>query len=79
MTTIVVGSGFVLAPGRLDHQVTADAHHREVLLPRLGPVLLVDDARRQLADVPELERLEMAEVAPHTFHRRVERPTDQRL
>ena len=42
----------------------ADAQHREVLLPGLGPVLLVDEARLELADVAQLERLQMAEVAP---------------
>jgi hypothetical protein len=35
----------MLAPGRPDHCPPADAHDREVLLPRLCPVLLVDDAR----------------------------------
>ena len=44
------GRRVVLAPRRPDHQPPADAQHREVLLPGLGPVLLVDNARRQLAD-----------------------------
>ena len=51
----------VVAPGRPDDDPAPDPHHREVRLPRLGPVGLVDDPRRQLADRAKSERLEMAE------------------
>ena len=57
----VVGLAAVPPPGRPDHEPPADAQHREVRLPGLGPVGLVDDARRQLADRPQAERLEVAE------------------
>ena len=54
----------VLAPGRPDDEPLANAQHREMLLPGLRPVLFVDDARLKLADVAQLEGLQMAQVAP---------------
>ena len=57
----VVGPGRMLPPGRLDHDPAADPHHREVGLPRLGPVRLVDDPGPQVADRAQAERLEVAE------------------
>ena len=57
----VAGRAPVAAPSRADDEPAADAHHREVRLPCLGPVRLVDDARPQLPDRPQPERLEMAE------------------
>src|SRR5439155_473593 len=37
-------------PGRLDHDPPSDADHREVGLPGLRPVSLVDESRRDLTD-----------------------------
>ena len=51
----------VPSPGRPDDQPAADAQDREVGLPRLGPVVLVDEPRPQLADRAQPERLEMSE------------------
>ena len=48
-------------PRRTDDEAATDAHHREVRLPCLGPVLLVHDPGPQLADGPKPERLEVAE------------------
>ena len=66
---LVVGRR-VLAPRRPDDEAAADAQHGKVLLPRLGPVLLVDDARLELADVAQLEGLQVAQVAPRRRRRR---------
>ena len=57
----VVGLAPMAAPRRTDHEPPADAQDREVRLPGLGPVLLVDDPGPQLADGPQPERLEVAE------------------
>ncbi len=57
----VVGRAPVAPPGRSDDQPPADAHDREVGLPGVGPVGLLDDPRPELADRPQPERLEMAE------------------
>ena len=62
----VVGVGVDVAPGRPDDEPPADAQHREVLLPGVRPVLLVDRPRRQLADGAQPEGLEVAEVAAST-------------
>ena len=51
------------APGRPDHDPPPDAEHREVRLPGVGPVRLVDDARLEVADRPQPEGLEVAEAA----------------
>ena len=55
------GRASVASPGRPDDEPPADAHDREVRLPGVGPVGLVDEPRPQLADRPQPERLEMAE------------------
>ena len=55
------GCAPVPAPGRPDDDPPPDAQDREVRLPGLGPVGLVDDARPELADRPQPERLEVAE------------------
>ena len=57
----VVRSPAMAPPRRPDHEPAADAEHREVGLPGLGPVGLVDDSGRELADRSEAERLEVAE------------------
>ena len=57
----VVGLASMPPPGRTDDEAPTDAHHREVRLPGLGPVLLVHDPGPQLADGPQPERLEVAE------------------
>ena len=57
----LVGGGLVAAPRRADDQPAADPQHREVRLPGIGPVGLVDDPRPQLADRPQPERLQVAE------------------
>ena len=46
----VVGLAPMPPPGRTDDEAPTDAHHREVRLPGLGPVLLVHDPGPQLAD-----------------------------
>ena len=61
----VVRPRSVPAPGRPDDDPPTDAQHREVRLPGVGPVRLVDDARPELADRPQPERLEMAERLGH--------------
>jgi len=48
-------------PGRADDDPPPDPQHREVRLPRIGPVRLVDQAGPDLADRAQTERLEMAE------------------
>ena len=57
----IVGPAPVAPPGRPDDQPPADAHDREVRLPGLGPVGLVDDPRAELADRPQPECLEVTE------------------
>ena len=57
----VVGLAAVTPPGRPDDEPPADPHDREVRLPGLGPVGLVDDPRPELADRPQAERLEVTE------------------
>ena len=57
----VAGLAPVASPGRSDDQPPSDAHDREVGLPGIGPVGLLDDPRPQLADRSQPERLEMAE------------------
>ena len=57
---LVAGSA-VAPPARLDDEPAPEVQDVEVLLPRLGPVGLVDDAGPQLADRPQAERLEVAE------------------
>ena len=57
----VAGAGAVPAPGRTDHEPAAHAENREERLPCLGPVRLVDDARPELTDGPQAERLQVAE------------------
>ena len=53
----LISSGLVFSPRRPDDEATANALNGEVLLPRLGPVLLVDDARLKLAYRSQLEGL----------------------
>jgi hypothetical protein len=65
----IIGSASVAAPCRPDERPTADADHREVALPGLCPVCLVDDADLQFADRAQLERLEMAEGLPRVRDR----------
>ena len=56
-------------PGRPDDEPPADPQDREVGLPGLGPVGLVDEPGPQLADRPQPERLEVAR-APRRRRRR---------
>ena len=62
-STTSSGCAAMPPPCRPDHDPPADPQHREVRLPGVRPVGLVDDARRQLADRPQPEGLEMAELA----------------
>ena len=64
------------APRRADDQPPPDAHDREVGLPRLGPVRLVDDARAKLADGSQPERLKMPERRGHLGHGAIRRRPD---
>ena len=51
-----------MAPPRWpDHEAASEAQHREVGLPGLGPVRLMDEPGRQLADRSKAEGLEMAQ------------------
>ena len=59
----VVGLAAVAPPRRPDHDPPPDPQHREVRLPGVRPVRLVDDAGREVADRAQPERLEVAEVA----------------
>ena len=68
------GCGPVAPPGRPDDQPPADAQHREVLLPGRGPILLVDRPHLEVADGPQPERLEMAQVPGHRSDGRLRRP-----
>ena len=61
----VAGRAAVAPPGRPDDQPPPDAQDREVRLPGVGPVGLVDDPRPQLADRAQAERLEVAERLGH--------------
>ena len=61
----IVGRAAVAPPGRADDQPAADPHDREVRLPGVGPVGLLDDPRAQLADRTQPERLEMTERLGH--------------
>ncbi len=57
----VVGRPAMASPGRPDHEPAPDPEDREVGLPGVGPVLLVDDPRLERADRAQAERAEMAE------------------
>ena len=57
----VAGLAAVAPPGGPDHDPPPDPQDREVALPGLGPVRLVDDLRPQLADLAQPEGLEVAE------------------
>ena len=59
----VVRLAAVAPPGRPDHDPPADPQHREVRLPRVRPVLLVDHAAGEFADGPQPEGLEVAQLA----------------
>ena len=61
----VVGRASMATPGRPDDQPPADAQHREVRLPGVRPVLLVDDPRPQVADGAQPERLQVTERLGH--------------
>ena len=69
----IVGGASMAAPRRPDDQSPADAHDREVRLPGVGPVGLLDDPRPELPDRAEPERLEMAERLGDLGHRAIGR------
>src|SRR3954465_1618410 len=48
-------------PGRTDDETLPDAHDREVGLPCLRPIRLVDDPRPELADRTQPESLQVSE------------------
>ena len=58
----LVGDGAMPPPGRPDDDPPAEPQDREVALPGVGPVVLVDLARLQLADGAQPEGLEVAKV-----------------
>ncbi len=57
----VVRPGPVAPPRRPDDDPPADPEDREERFPGIGPIRLVDDARPDLADGPQAERLEVTE------------------
>src|SRR6478672_2306660 len=57
----VVGFPPMAPPRGSDHDPIAYPQHGKIGLPRVRPVLLVHDARPQIADPPEPERLEVSE------------------
>ena len=61
-------TGLIVAPRRLNDDAPADVLDRKVLLPSLGPVLLVDQARREIANRAKPERLQMAQVGPNAIN-----------
>src|SRR5207245_4507050 len=65
----IAGLTAVAAPGRSNDETAPDSEHREVRLPCLGPVHLVNDACLDIADGPETERLEMTQGLPGSRHR----------
>ena len=69
----IVGRASMAAPRRPDDQSPADAHDREVRLPGVGPVGLLDDPRPELPDRPQSERLQMAERLGDLGHRAIGR------
>ena len=64
----------VAPPRRADHDPAADPQHREVRLPRVRPIGLLHDACVEVADRPQPEGLEVAEVALRSGHRGARRP-----
>src|SRR5450759_4545129 len=57
----VAGERPVAAPRGANDHAPPDSQHREMALPRLGPVFLANEARLQLADGPQSEGLEVAQ------------------
>ena len=57
--------GAVPAPGRADDEPAPDPHDADVALPRVRPVGLEHDPDLDLADRPQPEGLEVAEVLAH--------------
>ena len=68
------GSRWWSPPRRADHDPAADPHHREVRLPRVRPIGLLHDACLELADRPQPEGLEVAEVTLRSAPPRRARP-----
>ena len=60
-STTSSGAALVAPPRRPDDDPPPDPQHREVRLPGVGPVGLVDEPRPDLADRPQPERLEVAQ------------------
>ncbi len=67
----IVGRATVTPPRRPDDEPPADPQDREVRLPGLGPVSLVDEPGLQVADRAQPERLQVAERLGHLGHRPV--------
>ena len=59
----VVGLPAVPSPRGPDDDALADPQHREVRLPGVRPVRLVDQAGGEVPDGPQAEGLEVAELA----------------
>ena len=61
----IARSSPVASPGRADDETSSDPHHREVRLPGVSPVGLLDQPGPELPDRAQPERLEVAERLRH--------------